>query len=277
VHPTLGILPRFQAFFYALSFFQSDGVPPPDPARVTQTVRRFVSRMEKSSMKSPIVVGIASIIPGLGLWLVKKRRHAIVVAILMFSSFLFIAITSQDLLAGLCLNFFITPIWITQGFYAVHEANTIKAIKAGVFQPPIQKDSIETPPPNLSFQEKQLFKSREFIKQQLTTGEQVLDAMPVYQMSILQGAGSYRLYYIGLLKTSLLILHTDFTGRPSVSERIEFSSIENIIIKYGLLTDTLQIYFKSQQEVVKLKATRRLRNLSEKYVSTFLKQSHIQQ
>jgi hypothetical protein len=38
VHPTLGILARFQAFFYALSFFQSDGVPPPDPARVTQTV-----------------------------------------------------------------------------------------------------------------------------------------------------------------------------------------------------------------------------------------------
>jgi len=38
VHPTLGILARFQAFFYALSFSQSDGVPPPTPARVTQTV-----------------------------------------------------------------------------------------------------------------------------------------------------------------------------------------------------------------------------------------------
>jgi len=38
VHPTLGIRRHFQAFFYALSFFQSDGVPPPAPARVTQTV-----------------------------------------------------------------------------------------------------------------------------------------------------------------------------------------------------------------------------------------------
>jgi len=38
VHPTLGILARFQAVFYALSFSQSDGVPPPAPARVTQTV-----------------------------------------------------------------------------------------------------------------------------------------------------------------------------------------------------------------------------------------------
>jgi hypothetical protein len=38
VHPTLGILARFQAVFYASAFSQSDGVPPPDPARVTQTV-----------------------------------------------------------------------------------------------------------------------------------------------------------------------------------------------------------------------------------------------
>jgi hypothetical protein len=38
VHPTLGILARFQAFSYASAFFQLDGVPPPAPARVTQTV-----------------------------------------------------------------------------------------------------------------------------------------------------------------------------------------------------------------------------------------------
>jgi hypothetical protein len=38
VHPTLGILRHFQAFFYASAFFQSDGVPLPAPARVTQTV-----------------------------------------------------------------------------------------------------------------------------------------------------------------------------------------------------------------------------------------------
>jgi hypothetical protein len=42
VHPTLGILPRFQAFFYAFSFFQLDGFAIPAPARVTQTVGRFV-------------------------------------------------------------------------------------------------------------------------------------------------------------------------------------------------------------------------------------------
>jgi hypothetical protein len=41
VHPTLGIRRHFQAFSYASAFFQSDGVPPPAPARVTQTVGRW--------------------------------------------------------------------------------------------------------------------------------------------------------------------------------------------------------------------------------------------
>jgi hypothetical protein len=44
VHPTLGILAQFQAFFYASAFSQSDGVPPPAPARVTQTVVRYFAR-----------------------------------------------------------------------------------------------------------------------------------------------------------------------------------------------------------------------------------------
>ncbi len=38
VHLTLGILRQSQAVSYALSFFQADGVPPPAPAQVTQTV-----------------------------------------------------------------------------------------------------------------------------------------------------------------------------------------------------------------------------------------------
>jgi hypothetical protein len=41
VHPTLGSLRKSQAVFYTSAFFQSDGVPPPAPARVTQTVGRL--------------------------------------------------------------------------------------------------------------------------------------------------------------------------------------------------------------------------------------------
>jgi len=37
-HPTLGILRRFQAVFYALAFFWLDGFAVPAPAQVTQAV-----------------------------------------------------------------------------------------------------------------------------------------------------------------------------------------------------------------------------------------------
>jgi len=51
VHPTLGILARFQAFFYASAFFQSDGVPPPAPARVTQTVGKNLRQIFQAVSK----------------------------------------------------------------------------------------------------------------------------------------------------------------------------------------------------------------------------------
>jgi hypothetical protein len=41
VHPTLGILAKSQAFFYALAFFWLDGFAVPTPAQVTQTVSRW--------------------------------------------------------------------------------------------------------------------------------------------------------------------------------------------------------------------------------------------
>jgi hypothetical protein len=44
VHPTLGSLARFQAFFYALSFFWLDGFAVPAPAQVTQTVGLQVTK-----------------------------------------------------------------------------------------------------------------------------------------------------------------------------------------------------------------------------------------
>jgi hypothetical protein len=52
VHPTLGILARFQAFFYALAFFWLDGFAVPAPARVTQTVRRLIGKNGRKNIDS---------------------------------------------------------------------------------------------------------------------------------------------------------------------------------------------------------------------------------
>jgi len=49
VHLTLGILRKSQAVSHALSFFQSDGVPPPAPAQVTQTVGQLNRKIKTAS------------------------------------------------------------------------------------------------------------------------------------------------------------------------------------------------------------------------------------
>ena len=54
VHPTLGIRRHFQAFFYAVSFFCLDGVPPPTPAQVTQTVRCYVQKQNQEQMQRQV-------------------------------------------------------------------------------------------------------------------------------------------------------------------------------------------------------------------------------
>jgi len=58
VHPTLGILRKSQAVFYASAFFQLDGVPPPAPARVTQAVETVekVPKSKKGVSKHSVII-----------------------------------------------------------------------------------------------------------------------------------------------------------------------------------------------------------------------------
>ncbi len=61
MHPTLGIRRHFQVFSYASAFFQSDGVPPPAPARVTQTVSPL-SKIHMSENSLDYIHGVAVLI-----------------------------------------------------------------------------------------------------------------------------------------------------------------------------------------------------------------------
>ena len=81
MHWTLGILPVFQAVFYALSFSQSDGVPPPAPAPVTQTVSPSLA-----NRKIRKIYGC----------LMKKYAKAIALLIVGFVATLFLLITVDN-------------------------------------------------------------------------------------------------------------------------------------------------------------------------------------
>jgi len=55
VHPTLGILARFQAVFYASAFFWLDGFAVPAPAQVTQTVGLPLAQQERKLVNYVII------------------------------------------------------------------------------------------------------------------------------------------------------------------------------------------------------------------------------
>jgi len=70
VHPTLGILARFQAVSYALAFFWLDGFAVPAPAQVTQTdgADRFASASQIGA------IGAADVPPACWPCSLRSRR-----------------------------------------------------------------------------------------------------------------------------------------------------------------------------------------------------------
>jgi hypothetical protein len=225
-------------------------------------------------MQSPIVISIASIIPGLGLWLIGKRRHAIIAFLLVLGSIFVFIFSPWETLTSLSCNVTVF-LWAMQSLYAGYEAKLAQAVKSGNVQQAKEGMPITPPPSDLSRFEKEAFKAKEIVRQQLDMGEHVLDAIPAFQMSALQGAGSYRLYYLGLLQDKLAFVNTDFMGKPAGTERIDFSSIQSITVKHGLLQDNLIISI-NPKKLIKLRVTRWLRIHTDNFASAFAKQKGLQ-
>jgi len=225
-------------------------------------------------MKSPVIISLASIIPGLGLWLIGKRRHAVVAAGLVVVSVLVFLFSPWETLTSLSCNL-AGFLWVMQSLYAGYEARLAQAVQSGNIQQAKESTPIVPPPSDLNGFEKVSFKAKEIVRQQLEIGEHVLDAIPASQMSALQGVGSYQLYYVGLLQDKLALVSTDFMGKPAGVERIDFSCIQNLTVKHGLLQDNLIISINSKKPIT-LKVTRRLRTHTANFVSTFTKQKSLQ-
>ena len=219
---------------------------------------------------SPLFISLVSIFPGLGLWLLGKRRHAVVAASLVFGSlFVFLAAPWAWVMNVSCdVAVFL---WAIQIFYAGYEANLKRKIAIGAAQEARQDAFLpSSPPPSVKGIEKLAFKAKEIVRHQLGIGEPLLDAVPATQMSILKGAHSYRLYYIGLLRDGIVVVDTDFFGKPAALQRIKFSSISSIEIKQGLLNDKLVISFGNSEKPLELKINRRLRGHTIRFKETFL-------
>ncbi len=236
---------------------------------VTHTVGRRHSDYywrKDIGMNSAAIISLASLIPGLGLWLLGKRRDAVIAAVLVWGAVLLFFFSPWQALAGFsCYG--VLFLWLMQVIYTTHEARLAQSLKTGSLQQAKEIVPI-VPPSDLSRGEKIAFTAMEIVRQQVEANEHVLDAIRAAQ-------SSDQLYYIGLLTDKLILVSTDFLGKPAGIMRIDFSSIQSLSVKNGSLSDKL-IVFSDGKNIASFTVARSLRVHTDNFAITFTRQKSLQ-
>ncbi len=194
-------------------------------------------------MQSPFVVGVASIVPGLGFVLLNKIRWAFNAFVMVFGLFLAGLFVASEFWGELFAQFSILA-WIGQIYYAVQTAKRERKRALG------QLDSVrDVPlisiPSALSHGDKLAYRSAETIRAQLLPGEVLKDAVfaliqPSMGQHMLLGIASMlsmKQYHIGLTNKHLVLLELDLLAKPSNFTRIQIDSLEAITYNKGTLND----------------------------------------
>jgi hypothetical protein len=196
------------------------------------------------------------------LWLLGRRRDAVIVAVLVCGAVLVFFFSPWQVLASFsCIV--VMFLWVMQVIYTTHEARLAQLLQSGNLQHAKENMPI-VPPSALSRSEKLAFTSKEIVRQQVETNEHVLDAIRAAQ-------SSDQLYYIGLLADKLVFVSTDFLGKPAGVWRIDFSSIQDLAVEYGSLFDSL-IMLIDGKNIAPFTVPSSLRAHTNNFASTFIKQ-----
>ena len=212
-------------------------------------------------MISPKIIGIASIIPGLGFWLLGQYRRSIGAFILTIF-FLITAITLSLYLRGPISNNFwyiVIMVWVGQIYFSVDTAKFLK------------KHSTKNRQIEISNQQG-MTKNERFsnnvwltVKQQLSTKEHLNAAIFgfyfVKRNDGIKAQFPVRPIYLAITDISLLIIETDFLSYPMTPARIDKLQIKSIVLRKGLLNDTLLLCYQTIEETncLEIKVSFRLR------------------
>lgn len=202
-------------------------------------------------MKKTWIIGLLSIIPGLGFFLLGKILQGFVVLFL----------TGGLLTVGLFStgnNFSITVItlafiaWVTQGYFAVLLARSRARTEAGL-NLPVREVSIAPPEPDASREEKHLYKVRKTMMELLPQGEDLrvsiegwIGSAPFLRRlidTLFAGPSVPSLVYLGVTDQDLIYVKTDGLGKPSELQRVPISQVTLAAIKEGMLSDWMDIQF----------------------------------
>jgi hypothetical protein len=216
-------------------------------------------------MYIPWLVGLVSIIPGFGFWLIHQRRRALGAMILVVGFFVIYYLAAHFSWWQPLIQFFryvVFTLWIGQMVFA---ADTARLINERAKKPSkaVRKPGWEnTTPPGLNRRQRFIYRTRILVNQQLGNGEKLIAAvMGTYLAERKDGVSiqfPMRTRYVGLTEKTLFLIELDLLGDPMLVERLPLERVKNAGFKQGILTDALRIEL-NEDKIIEMKVPFQLR------------------
>jgi len=211
----------------------------------------------------PVVIGIASLVPGLGYLILGELRKAVYVWLGMLTCALVYFFSPFEFLWDLAAIAFL-GIWFVQLVWASREAGLMRRIATGQAAP-ARETQAAAPPSGLSRKERHAFELREMVKAQVGLGENVgpvVSVMDRSQASIYTGS-----YALGVVDSGLVIVEMSMSNKPKSVERIGRERISRVEFKKGALTDRLRIRVSDRKRPIQFFAQRTFREHTQAVAS----------
>ena len=199
--------------------------------------------------QSQLIIGVASLVPGLGYLLLKKWKNALITwgLLLLFALAFFFSppeSTFQQISAQL---FFI--VWIGQIVLAINSLKP-KKIELGnylsIAKPYYTKVKIPT---NTPLRKRGYYKSKEILSAQLEKNETLQAMVPALDRALM-GFGTHQ-YLLGITHRHFLFVDMGFSGQPKTIGRIPFSQLKNSSYHKSILMDKISIKVQESEKVYK--------------------------
>ncbi|MBT3337878.1 MAG: hypothetical protein HN855_17165 [Anaerolineae bacterium] len=197
--------------------------------------------------QSPLIIGLTSLIPGLGYLLLKKWKNAIVTwgLLLLFAKMFFLS-PVEGLFQQISAQLFFM-VWIGQIIFSVNLARPPKEALDAHISPAkkINPAKIKIPA-RTPFRKRGLYKAKEIFAAQLEKNEYLQTMLPGLDKAMM-GIGAHQ-YLLGITHRYLIFLDMGFSGRPKTIEKIPFSKIENITYTKRIMMDKIAIEIKEKKK-----------------------------
>jgi len=172
------------------------------------------------------LIYFASIIPGLGLWLLGHRKAALLSFLVVFLSFSVTFSVSSEFVADLAGTIALGA-WVTQFYTAKYTLRVKKELESGIGKPPPLKSDSRTAtsiPPNIRRFSRGMYKS---VQELLEPGE------------ALKHVAGNTTNIISLTDKRLILITRDIYGKPAVLYPFAIGDVKSASLMLGLLNDIL--------------------------------------